>query len=79
MNELNHIIPVIFPNTLSHDSTAEAILKTLPDGYKVNSAGFINMNSCECYGESTTLGIKSMEGDTVKILMNDYSPFEDKI
>lgn len=67
--------PVIFPNNLVHADVASDMLAGSLKGYKADSAGSINLGFgiIQCYGESTTLGLKARpERDERIIKMNDY-------
>lgn len=55
---------VIFPNVISHDEIASHF-----DEKSIISAGFVHIDTSDasntfCYGESTSLGIRSMKDDT---------------
>jgi hypothetical protein len=65
-------VPIIFPNALVHADVAGAVLKTLPEGYSVFSAGEITLDVLACSGKSDTLKVKSHIGDRQTIDMIDY-------
>lgn len=70
--------PIIFPNDLSHDQVAHAVIPGCPELYraKVVSAGEIPSFSLggPCHGRSVTLNLKSREErDTAMIRMRDYN------
>lgn len=78
LNGMERKIPIIFPSTLNHIDVARA-LKDL-DGIKsskISSAGEVYVKVDKAHGESTTIGIKSKEGDEDIINMIDYG-FGDK-
>jgi len=62
-----HLIPVIFSKRIDHDKAFDAFQHVLRFGdyvsVKPRSAGFIHVEG-NCYGESTTLGIKSHPDDS---------------
>ena len=51
--------PALFPRAIEHSKFAGM----MPDHYKPVSAGFVTMG-LECFGESMSLGLESIEGDT---------------
>jgi hypothetical protein len=57
---------VMFPDTVNHDWMARQI------GQEVVGAGFVFLDISECYGESTTLGIRSTEADTKLLRRQTY-------
>ena len=61
--------PILFAPSESHANMAFKL------NAKVSSAGFVinNLGTVECYGESTSLGVKSDPEDT-KILQRYLSP-----
>lgn len=56
------IHPTLFPRAIKHSAFA----RMMPEHYKPVSAGFVTMG-LECFGESTSLGLPSLEGDTLLV------------
>lgn len=75
-NDMVEIVPLIFSKSIIHREVAERIINIYSRRYpkentaKVISAGFYNSDGC--YGESETLGIKSINGSNELIETNDY-------
>lgn len=69
---ITHYIPIIFPNHLVHSDIAEAMISGPLVGYEVHSAGECLTDGVNCFGSSSTLGVKSDPQDAFRILMNDY-------
>lgn len=73
LGECDALMPVIFPNTISHVDVAEAIQGMAGmSKAEVASAGFINLRAISCHGESETLELQSEPGDLTVINTNDY-------
>lgn len=71
--ELKLFVPIVFPSHMVHKDVAEAMIAGPLAGYTVHSAGEVSPLSMECFGKSTTLGVKSDgDADTLRIQMNDY-------
>lgn len=71
--------PFVFPNTLVHAHIAKVVTLLLSlmhptHEVKATSAGEVNSMDFDgdCYGGSDTLKLKSAEGDTNLLKMNDY-------
>lgn len=65
-------VPIIFPNFLEHNQVASTIkpqIEALANGRPTTivSAGFYNPNMRQCYGDSVSLQVESLEGDTMII------------
>lgn len=56
-----------FPGTIKHNIFWSAIYEKFP-GFQLISAGFVD-SALHCYGESTSLKVKSLEEDTSILLM----------
>jgi hypothetical protein len=65
-------VPILFPNALVHADVTEAVLKTLPPGYTVFSAGEVAIDVVSCGGKSDTLKVESTQVDQRSIAMLDY-------
>ena len=50
----------IFPPWITHKDFCKAMAR---EGEKILSAGFVNLNTKQCYGKSTSLNIGSREID----------------
>lgn len=79
-------LPIVFPNCINHDTMAKVMIhstyKDMNGGVvgKVVSAGFCDMHTLTCSGESETLGIGSRDSDALVVAMCDtfgYVPLED--
>jgi len=64
-------LPIIFPDIFVHKDMAQImthqLIKQGPGEITVLSAGFIDPASCRCFGESTSLKVKSMPSDEITI------------
>lgn len=61
---MERLVPVVFPTLLVHSDVAKSVGECQPlssDHFSttVDSAGFIRMDTLECYGESESLDKKS--------------------
>jgi hypothetical protein len=74
--EITRLVPVIFPDFIIHSDISSAVRSVLKKVHnmdsEVHSAGEINLLDCSCYGESSTLKVKSREEDGDVILRYDY-------
>lgn len=74
--------PIIFPNELNHCDVADhmtALLKSMhtDETFRIVSAGFFNVDACQCGGYSETLNLNSDETDGVRIRVRDYYMFDE--
>jgi hypothetical protein len=70
---------ITFPDDLVHFNMTELMkhsyLKSNGSASKVVSAGFVNLMTFECYGESESLNIKSRNGKDSTLLMGGQYGF----
>lgn len=72
---MKHFVPIIFPNNLVHIMIADSMTaKGAPlEGYRPVSGGEISPLDMKCFGESSTLKMRSdPERDSRFCLMGDY-------
>ncbi len=73
MDDIDKLIPIIFPNDLVHEDVAKALQQSVLEDCSIASAGFINPLNLKAEGGSETLNIESNpEIDSHVIKMNDY-------
>lgn len=80
-------MPIIFPAHIMHSDMGEAMIGyAMSNGFQENhyyqrmvavSAGFIDMNSLTCFGESESLDLKSRPEDSQ--IIKDYMKTEGKL
>lgn len=73
-------LPFLFPERLIHAEMAKviafSIMRTLNDGSRPVSAGFVSIGQCNTYGESETLkGLKSNASDPARIIIGSSCEF----
>lgn len=76
------IVPVVFPNVLTHKAMADLTISQLEKQYpgkaiKTVSAGFTTLLDIEVSGRSESLNIDSEEDDKNLIMFNDYNAILD--
>ena len=64
-------MPVIFPDIMTHKEVAEG-LKTAYPRLKIVSAGFYNLASGKCFGESMSLDVECDPTDEETIAQYQY-------
>ena len=73
---VDKLIPIIFPDFMVHADIDKAIKDLLLTVHRLESetfsAGDINIISCACSGESSSLRVQSQDIDTDVIEMYDY-------
>lgn len=73
MDDIDKLIPIIFPNDLVHEDVAKALQQSVLEDCSIVSAGIINPLNLKAEGGSETLNIESNpEIDSHVIKMNDY-------
>lgn len=74
-DDLEHYVPIIFPNNLVHIMIADAMTASEAplEGYMPVSAGEISPFDMKCFGYSSTLKMSADEERDSRICrMNDY-------
>lgn len=73
LGEMEALMPIIFPNALTHSLVADAI-QAMPgmSSAEIHSAGFIHLRELHCFGESETLEVASSPQDSAIIIAHDY-------
>lgn len=71
---MEQLVPIIFPNQLGHDQVAQAILRVLPNGGTVVSAGDVSLDraNIDRYSSSISCNVAAHYDDDIVINTIDY-------
>ena len=75
--DVGKLVPVIFPDFICHSDMDKIVKELLTNTHNLKnpttySAGEIDIEQCNCYGESSTLNEISQEDDSFTIRTYDY-------